>query len=718
MVRQSSVKSRKGVKETITKEDLLSSMLKVSRLLTRPVSIDVVLNAIVKETRKFFGLNRVAIFLVNKEPRLLECKYLIGFDKEEVGRALTIPLHLDKHRCRETLVATTGETMFVKDRFHDPRITETDLKMDLFWRRVSTITAPLRIKRDIIGVLEGDRTDKPLNLSKNEINLFTFFANQASIIIENARLQSQNQKKIEQFLLLQETTKKSSSTFEIDYLIDIISSNALKLTRANSCLLFLVGKEGQHLKVISSKGKAPHVKPVIAIGEGIVGEVAATGKPRLIYDIRKEGRSDGEDPSLISQLAVPMISEKKVLGVISMYHNRISAFDADDLEILSILASHAAVLIQNAHLYEQVLTERDLAGNILESSPQGVMTIDIGGYIQSINRKAEQILDINRNWMLGKTISQIKDDRIEEILNAAFDEEPRHGVIERILTRKNDDVAILEIATSFVKRLNGKRSGIIITFKDVTESKKTDEILRRMDRMMSLGQLSAGIAHEIRNPLASITFNIEMLSKRTPQDDDSTELFDETLVGVNRIKAIVKNILDFAKPAFPQFKLGRIEQVISRCAYLMKSQLKKKKISVDSRMEEELPEIVFDDQQIGQVFINLILNAMDAMPDGGRIIINARKSLDETGMTYSLVVSISDTGMGISPKHLPRIFDPFFTTKPEGTGLGLSIVHKILEQHDASINVTSELNQGTTFVLKFPLLDNMRKYVSVQTSDR
>lgn len=703
MTRWLTPNSGKKVKEAITREALLSSILKVSRLLTRPVSIDVVLNAIVKETKRFFNLNRVAIFLINKDARLLECKYLVGFDKEESARAQTLPLHLDKHRCRETIVATTGETIYIKDRFQDSRMTDADLKMETYWRRISTITAPLRIRQDIIGVLEGDRTNVPLILSKNEINLFTYFANQASIVIENARLQVQNQKKIEQFLLLQETTKKSSSTFEINDLIDIIVSNAIKLTRATSCVLFLMGKESRHLKAICKQGKAFHVKPVLAVGEGIVGKVAATGEPRLIYDIRKEEKTAQEDPSIVSQLIVPMISEKKVLGVISLYHERISAFDSDDLEILSILASHAAVLIQSAHLYEQVLAERDLAGNILESSPQGVITIDIGGRIQSINRQAAQIFDIDRDWMLGKTISQIDDDRIVEILNAAFNEEPRHGTIERAMVKKNGVPAILQIATSFVKRLNGNRSGVIITLRDVTESKKTDEILRRMDRLMSLGHLSAGIAHEIRNPLASITFNIQMLAKRMPRDDESNELFDDTMTGVDRIKAIVKNVLDFGKPTPPQFILGRIEHVLSRCAHLMKAQFKKKNINIDIRVEDELPDIIFDDQQIGQVFINLILNAVEAMPDGGKIEIDARKNQDEKGRASSIVVSINDTGIGITPEHLSRIFDPFYTTKAEGTGLGLSIVHKILEQHHASIEVSSEPFIGTTFMVKFPL---------------
>ena len=171
--------------KTDTREKLLTSILRINKLLVRPVSVDKVLSAIVNETKKIFGFARAAIFIVNSEKRILQAKYvsLPGFNAEEAERASTRPLHLD-NPCAETLVANTGQTVYIADRRKDPRSTPIDMKMDLFWKRVTTIGAPLRIERDIIGVLEGDSTSRVLRLSEDEIDLFTFFAKQASIIIE------------------------------------------------------------------------------------------------------------------------------------------------------------------------------------------------------------------------------------------------------------------------------------------------------------------------------------------------------------------------------------------------------------------------------------------------------------------------------------------------------------------------------------------------------
>lgn len=699
------MKMKNETKAVITREKLLSSILTIGRMLTRPVSIDTVLNAIVRETQKFFGLNRVAIFLVNKEARMLECRYLAGFvTEDEVYRATTMPLHLDKHNCRETLVANSGQTIFIKDRFSDPRITATDLKMDEYWKRISTITAPLRIKRDVIGVLEGDSTQGVLNLSKKDISLFTFFANQAGIIVENARLQSQNQRKIDQLLLLQQLTNHSNTVFKIPEFMDIISTNAMKMTEAQGCEVSLVAEDGKSLTVLSRKGSVLPRSGLHVKGKGIIGKVAETGIPTIIYNTRENTSDHMEDNDVRSLISVPMICEHRVLGVVSVFCNRIGAFSKNDMEILSVMASHTAVLLRNANLYEQVLAKRDLAENILESSPNGIITIDKSGCIQSINSRAEQILEINRKDVSGRRITEIDSPAVEQVLHATLQSEPRHGVVEVNVERKNGNTGILEIESSFVKNLEGNRPGIIITIQDVTKARTTEDVIRRMDRLTSLGQLSAGIAHEIRNPLAGINLNIQMLTKKISNDEEAMELLNDSLKGIGRINSLVKNVLDFARPAIPQSKKYYIQRVIIETVRILELQFKKKKIKVTVDLPDSLPAMVFDKTQIRQVFINILMNAVESMKsDGGEIKIVGGASQHGQGGSNQFRLFIIDNGSGIPREHLPKIFDPFFTTKPDGTGLGLSIVHKILEQHNAMIEVESIEGKGTKFMLTFPM---------------
>jgi PAS domain S-box-containing protein len=689
--------------ETITREKLLTSILMINQLLVRPVSIDKVLNAIVEETQKIFDLTRLIILMVNKEARLLQTKYVspTGFNPEEMERTMTRHLHLDRHPCRETLVAKTGQTVYVVDRFNDPRITPIDLKMDLFWKRVSTITAPLRIEQDIIGVLEGDATNRALHLSEDEVNLFTFFANQASIIIENARLQDENRKKIDQLLFLQEVTRRSSSTFNVDELINNIAISALRLTKAKRSLVFITDENGKHLKHAGGSGEPVRENELVAFGEGIVGGVAATGQPKLIHDARKVSESSA--PDVRSQLAVPIATESRVLGVVSVYSDWSSRFSSTDLEILSIMASHAAVLFQKAALYEQLSMEKHRAENILESSPNGIITLSGGGFVRSVNRKAEQILEIDRENMLGKPIFEIGDDRIEKVLNTALRKEPRHSTVEASLVKKGGEDSILEIATSSVKRLEGASAEVIIMFRDITESKKSEEIIRRMDRLSSLGQLSAGIAHEIRNPLSGIKLNLQLLSKKIKEDPESIEKISDSLEGIGRINNLVRNVLNFARPTVPKFKRDYLQRVLKLTVNIMESQLKRKKIGVTMHLPAAIPAISFDENQIRQVFVNLLLNATEAMSEGGIIKITGSMDNYEPGKPCLFRLVISDNGTGIRQDLLPRIFDPFFTTKPEGTGLGLSIVYKILEQHKAIIEVESPDGGGAVFTLTFPI---------------
>ncbi len=692
----------KKTNDSVTREKLLTSILMINQLLVRPVSIDKVLNAIVVETQKIFDLTRVALFLINKEARLLQTKYISpsGFSPEEVEKTMTIPLLLDKHFCTETLVAKTGQTVYILDRINDPRIPPMDLKMDLYWKRFSSISAPLRIEQDIIGVLEGDAIDRALHLSHKEIDLFTFFANQASIIIENARLQDQNRRKIDQLLLLQEVTRKSSLTLDVEELINNIANSALRLTNAKSCLVFVTEENGKLAQHVGGSGEPIPEKEIIALGEGIVGSVATAGQPRIIHDAGKDLESSGPDAR--SQLAVPIVTERKVLGVISAYSDRIGAFSNTDLEILFIMASHAAVLFRKAALYEQLSMERDRAENILESSHNGVITISGAGFIQSVNRKAEQILEIDRTNIVGKSISEIGDYRIVEFLAMALPKESQNGAVEANLMKKSGEDSILEIATSFLKRLEGDQE-FIITFRDITESRKSEEIIRRMDRLSSLGQLSAGIAHEIRNPLSGIKLNLQMLSKKMKGDLESIEKISDSLEGIVRINNLIKSVLNFARPTVPKFKLDFLQRVLKDTVSIMELQLKRKKIRVSVDLPPAIPAIAFDENQIRQVFVNLILNAMEATTDGGTIKITGAMDDYEPGKAGLFRLLVSDNGCGIRQEFLPKIFDPFFTTKPEGTGLGLSIVHKILEQHRAIVAVESSEGVGTVFTLTFPI---------------
>ena len=707
------------ISEARAKEKLLLSIHKISSLLTRPISLDRVLTSIVEETSNAFGFSRIAIFLVNKDPKLLECKYLIGFLPDEKQRAFSRPFHLEKHDCIETMAARTGKTIFVKDYETDLRVTPTDLKIRRLQTRVSALAVPLKIKREIIGLLEADKNSIKMDVTRSVIKSFSIFANHASILIENARLQEQNKKKIEQLLLLQEISKKVITPgLSPTELMDLVSANAQKITKASTCLLLLVDNDGRQLTIGSQKGcSLDRRKFKLKIGQGVAGRVAKTGVPVIVRDTAL----DTEHPPIIrgirSELAVPLVREKKVKGVLNLGSFDQAAFSQDDMEVLMILASQAAIFMDNVRLYNQVITERNFVENILESSPSGVITVDCKKRIRHVNRKAEQVLGIKRGEVFNKKAKDALQRLISDILDLTVTTRAIVDNIEVQFTHGSGANITLGVSTSLLRRHDNRMVGAIATFKDLTVAKKTEELIRRMDRLSSLGQLSAGIAHEIRNPLASINFNVQMLAKKLSTDEHTRRIINDTREGIDRIKSLVKGILDFARPNTPLLKPGNINRILVDSVDLMRPQLAKTHIDVETDLGEEGFNIVFDPHQVQQVFINLLLNSIDAMPDGGTLKIGTAMEMDPCARSPHLVIRISDSGLGIPAENHSKIFDPFFTTKSEGTGLGLSIVHKILEQHGAAIDMTSAPSQGATFILRFPI-DKVEADANIQNTDR
>jgi len=684
-----------------TKDRLLSSIHKISRLLNRPITSDKLLQALVNETKRVFDFQRVVIFLLNKN--FLEVKYVIGFSPKEVERARKYPLDMTVHKCRETLVARTGKTIYIRNAKNSSMVTEFDFKMDRIWNRSSTISMPLKIKNEIIGVLQGDRESRELILTKSDINMFSTFASQASIIIENARLHEQTQKKIGQLLALQDVSKKTSSTMNLKKLLDIISINALKITEASVCSLFLIDRDNKHLRIVSQKGCPPVIdveKFRMKVGEGIVGWVAEKGVPLLINNVSEEPRYVEVIHGICSKLAVPLRSEKEVLGVLSVDSHKRSAFSLDDLELLMVFASHTATLIDNVRLYEQVLEERNRIENILESSPNGILVVDEHKRIRAVNRKAELLLDLRRKPVLCKRISDVFKGDFLNILNETLDKRTQISNREVVVTGKDGSESIFGL-TSVTLDIEENTSGALISIQDLTETKKTEELIRMMDRLSSLGTLSAGMAHEIRNPLASINFNVQLMAKKLQRADVEESILADTFEGINRINMLIKRILDFTKTGTPVFKSANINDVLEEAIALIAPQLNKKKIDIQKYLEK-VPESIFDPHQIQQVLVNLLLNSVEAIQDGNGII-DIRTSVKRNAPNDLLLLTIRDNGAGISSENLQKIFDPFFTTKPEGTGLGLSIVHKIMDQHDAKIDIKSKEGKGTSFILSFPI---------------
>jgi len=241
----------------------------------------------------------------------------------------------------------------------------------------------------------------------------------------------------------------------------------------------------------------------------------------------------------------------------------------------------------------------------------------------------------------------------------------------------------------------------LVAAKQQLEGRHNDEI-RRAEHLAAVGQLAAGVAHEINNPLAGMQNCVRTLSRSAGADKRQAQYLEMLQEGLSRIARTVRQLLDFARESPASMSRVNVGTLLERCLTLLAHDVAQKKIACTRLLGDALPEISADAQQLEQVFVNLLMNALDAMSEGGTLTVSAALSESEKGV---LEVTVSDTGAGIPAEHLPRIFDPFFTTKDvgKGTGLGLSVSYGIVKAHGGSIQVASEPGKGTTFKVLLPV---------------
>lgn len=367
------------------------------------------------------------------------------------------------------------------------------------------------------------------------------------------------------------------------------------------------------------------------------------------------------------------------------------------LFIVGSAAFYFMFVIYNYYLTNQTLENmKSYTKSVVDNMANGLISIDNKSRIVTNNLLASQILGSREKRLRGKHISDIfktDDLNIEDTIFSG------KGFLEKEINYKKDDKEIIpiSISASQLKDEEGSSMGAVLILRDLREVKELQEKVRRAERMASLGRLAAGVAHEIRNPLGSIRGFAQYFKNRFDQNTEDQKYASIMIKEVDRLNRVISELLDFARPAEPDFKEEDIKEILEHSLKLVESDTKNVNISLD--VEEGLEKIKADRDQLTQAFLNIFLNSVDAMENHGKISISARKMKERD----QIEIRISDNGRGIAKENLSKLFDPFFTTRKDGTGLGLAIVHKIVENHKGEIEVKSEEDKGTTFSIFLPL---------------
>jgi two-component system sensor histidine kinase HydH len=400
--------------------------------------------------------------------------------------------------------------------------------------------------------------------------------------------------------------------------------------------------------------------------------------------------------------------ESRLIIFVGLGMDEVEAAAKEDMQhsvmmaIVLLLIGFAGIfslfLVQAYRTTRSSLTRiKAFSDNVVENMPIGLVALDAHGDIVAFNQTAEAVLGRAAGQVLGKKAADILPGPCHALLS---DIEKTHKTLEKELDcpLENGKAIPLDLSLSILNDADGTFLGHIILFRDMTEVQSLKREIERSRRLASLGQLAAGVAHEIRNPLSSIKGFATYFKERYKEVPEDLKTAEIMIQEVERLNRVIGQLLEFARPMEAAKKPSSIRILIQHSLKMIERQAREKNIQIKTEFSDDIGDVLLDPDRMNQVLLNLYLNAMEAMEKGGILSVDVMVHHD----SKRVIITVRDTGHGISKKDLVHVFDPYFTTKQSGTGLGLAIVHKIIESHGGEVRVTSEPGRGTEVVIFLP----------------
>lgn len=523
-----------------------------------------------------------------------------------------------------------------------------------------------------------------------------------------SRLPGQHEKLLQALI---DIGQELASTVELEELLNHILRISREVFHFENAIIRLLDAERGVLVTAASYGYSEEAcGKELCVGEGVMGRVALTGEPILITNLATlpdyvPGINDAR-----SELAVPMVAKEKVVGVFNVESNLPDAFRPGDIAPLMTMAGQAAIALENARLYDSLraVSNRYQAlhqfnSRILKSANLGIYTVDDQLRITSWNPRIEEMSGLSEQEALGRELFDLFPslgreefaDRLRRVLET--------GNAEKFRLAHRDASGDLRFQKRRLAPLKeGERTvGVVVIVEDVTENRLLLEQIIQSEKLAEVGRLSAGIAHEINNPLAVIAYGAELLQREESLSPFQEELLERIIGETERLKALTGGLLSFSRPRGATRRWVDVNEVLRDVLRLVRYEMTRNTIGLEEDFAD-LPVVKADPNKLKQVFINLILNACQAMKDQGAGSLAITTGLSPMG---EVEIVIADTGPGIPEEVRGHIFEPFFTTKTEGegTGLGLYICSSIVSEHGGRIRVDPREGGGTVFRIKLPV---------------
>jgi two-component system, NtrC family, sensor kinase len=556
---------------------------------------------------------------------------------------------------------------------------------------------------------------------------------------EKEQLTRNLQQKVKELTVLYSIGQSVSSLLDLEELLERIVEAAVYITHAEEGFLMLRDQSADELYLRAAKnlGEQRAQRMRMPIDDTLAGQVVRTGKPVRLDKARAGAALKVKTGFLVRAiLQVPLTVGNNTIGVLVVDNQQSErTFSENDQYLLSALADYAAIAIDNARLYQEVKSSEERYRDLFANAYDLIFTLDRQLRVLSINKVGTALTRYSEAQLVGRPL---RDLAVAEAWDAA---EQRFADLlmgralqpfELQLKRRSsdggedDERVVLEVSARLVHD-RGNAGGIHCIARNLTERRRLEEQLVHSEKLSAIGQLVAGVAHELNNPLTSISGYTQLMLRDSTLREENREDLKHINIQAERAARIVQNLLVFAREHKPERRLVDLNEEFRNTLTLRAYQLRVDNIKVLVDFDPDLPATVADPFQLQQVMLNLINNAHQAMAQRGgpgtltlRTYVADLPANDGNGTTQPMVVlAVNDTGVGISTRDLGKIFDPFFTTKPvgQGTGLGLSICYGIIQEHGGRIWAESELGTGTTMLVALPLLRDLKGEAQATPAD-
>jgi two-component system NtrC family sensor kinase len=567
---------------------------------------------------------------------------------------------------------------------------------------------PLIYRRQAIGLVEIGRLYAPETLTRHEIRLAETMTAQAAVAIEHARLYDETTRRLAEAKVLQEVMVAAASSLDFDKVLGGTIEALHRTLGIERLGFFLPTAEGDsvvpHPATIGFDLKDGNVR--IQMEGSAAGWVIRNRKPLLLPDVRETSHYYELAADTLSELCVPVIVNEQVAAVLNAESSRLNAFDEDDLRLFVAIAAELAVALENAHLFEEIRAAEASYRDLFDNANDFIFTLDSNFRVSSVNKVTLKTTGYQQNEVIGAHLTRFAKPKhlpkLYKFIKERLASPESQATFELPILGKDGRELLLEIMMR-IQRKGRKPIGIHCIARDITQRHELERQLQQTEKLSATGKLVAGVAHELNNPLTSIIGYATLLQKSKLPTIYQEDL-DIISRQAQRARLIVKDLLTFARKIELEAVSIDVNEIVKVSLSLMRSQLQEYAIEVSTALDASLPQTMGDPHQLEQVFVNLIINAiqtLDTIEEPRRLTIESYQK-DNT-----IHLSFADNGPGIPDEIISRIFDPFFTTKEvgQGTGLGLSICFGIISEHKGQIRVENAPEGGAVFHIELPIIE-------------